>query len=96
MVDATIRRVKNIRLKDAPSERATLRLPLRRAAARRTRRAVAFRQNKPLALSALGSVRATPRRAGNRVLVDVRSGITRPPDVRVELQIHAICVRGPS
>jgi hypothetical protein len=26
----------------------------------------------------------------------VRSGITRPPNVRVELQIHAICVRGPS
>ena len=29
-------------------------------------------------------------------LVDVRSGITRPEGVRVELQIHAICVRGPS
>ena len=34
MVDATIRRVKNVRLKDTPSERATLRLPLGRAAAR--------------------------------------------------------------
>jgi len=95
VVDATIRRVKNIRLKDTPSERAAY-------ACRSGERllayssAVAFRQNKPLALSALGSVRATPRRAGNRVVVTVRSAITRPPNVRVELQIHAICVRGPS
>jgi hypothetical protein len=57
---------------------------------------VAFRRNRPLALSALGSVRATARRAGNRVAVSVRSGITRPKGVRVDLQIHAICVRGPS
>ena len=69
VVDATIRRVKNIRLKDTPSERATY-------ACRSGERllayssAVAFRQNKPLALSALGSVRATPRRAGNRVVVN--------------------------
>ena len=95
MVDATIRRVKNIRLKDTPSERATYAcLSGERLLAYSS--AVAFRQNKPLALSALGSVRATPRRAGNRVVVNVRSGITRPPNVRVELQIHAICVRGPS
>jgi hypothetical protein len=95
VVDATIRRVKDIRLKDAPSERAALAcLAGERLLAYST--AVAFRRNLPLALSALGSVRATARPAGRRVLVNVRSGITRPQGVRVELQIHAICVRGPS
>jgi len=95
VVDATIRRVKDIRLKDAPSERVTFScLEGERLLAYST--AVAFRRNRPLALSALGSVRATARSAGRRVLVNVRSGITRPTAVRVELQIHAICVRGPS
>jgi hypothetical protein len=95
VVDATIRRVKDIRLKDAPSERASYAcLAGERLLAYST--AVAFRRNRPLALSALGSVRATARSAGRRVLVNVRSGITRPPGVRAELQIHAICVRGPS
>jgi hypothetical protein len=95
VVDATIRRVKDIRLKDTPSERAVLTcLAGERLLAYST--AVAFRRNRPLALSALGSVRATARSVGRRVLVNVRSGITRPPGVRVELQIHAICVRGPS
>ena len=93
VVDATIRRVKDIRLKDTPSERAGLScLSGERLLAYST--AVAFRRNRPLALSALGSVRATARRPANRVVVNVRSGITRPPGVRVELQIHAICVRG--
>ena len=95
VVDATIRRVKDIRLKDAPSERAALAcLDGERLLAYSS--AVAFRRNRPLALSALGSVRATARSVGRRVVVSVRSGITRPPGVRVELQIHAICVRGPS
>jgi hypothetical protein len=95
VVEATIRRVKNIRLKDAPSERAAYAcLAGERLLAYST--AVAFRRNKPLALSALGSVRADARRASRRVLVNVRSGITRPQGVRVELQIHAVCVRGPS
>lgn len=95
VVDATIRRVKNVRLKDAPSERAAHAcLAGERLLAFST--AVAFRSNKPLALSALGSVRAKARRAGERVLVTVRSGITRPERMRVELQIHAVCVRGPA
>ncbi len=95
VVEATIRRVKNIRLKDVPSERATYAcLAGERLLAFSS--VVAFRQNRPLALSALGSVRANPRRAGGRIVVSVRSGITRPQGVRVELQIHAICVRGPS
>ena len=95
VVEATIRRVKSVLLEDAASERAA-------HACRGGERllaystAVAFRSNRPLALSALGSVRATARRAGGRVVVRVRSGITRPQGVRVELQIHAICVRGPS
>jgi hypothetical protein len=93
--DATIRRVKNVRLKDAPAQVASHGcLAGERLLAWST--AIAFRRNRPLALSALGSVRATGRRAGSRVAVRVRSGITRPQGVRVELQIHAICVRGPS
>ena len=93
--DATIRRVKTVRLRDVPSERAA-------HACRSGERllawsaAVAFRRNRPPALSALGSVRATARRSGGRVTVRVRSGIARPPGARVELQIHAVCVRGPS
>ena len=95
VVDATIRRVKDIRLKDTPRERAGLScLSGERLLAYST--VVAFRRNRPLPLSALGSVRATARAAGNRVVASVRSGITRPQNVRVELQIHAICVRGPS
>jgi hypothetical protein len=95
VLDATIRRVKNVRLKDAPAQVASHGcLAGERLLAWST--AIAFRRNRPLALSALGSVRATGRRAGSRVAVGVRSGITRPQGVRVELQIHAICVRGPS
>jgi hypothetical protein len=95
VVEATIRRVKNVRLNDAPSQRAAHTcLAGERLLAYSA--AVAFRQNRPLALSALGSVRATARRQGGRIVVQVRSGITRPERVRVELQIHAVCVRGPS
>ena len=95
VVDATIRRVKNVRLADAPSQRAVHTcLTGERLLAYSS--AIAFRQNRPLALSALGSVRATARSAGGRVVVQVRSGVTRPERVRVELQIHAVCVRGPS
>ena len=95
VVEATIRRVKNVRLKDVQSERAAQScLAGERLIAHST--AIAFRRNPPLSLSALGSVRASGRRSGNRVVVNVRSGITRPQGVRVELQIHAVCVRGPS
>lgn len=95
VVEATIRRVKNLRLKDQPSERAASAC----FAGERLlafSHAVAFRSNRPLALTALGSVSATSRRSGSRVLVRVSSGIERPQGMRVELQIHAICVRGPS
>ena len=93
--DATIRRVKNVRLKDAPTELVSHGCPAgERLLAWST--AIAFRRDRPLALSAIGSVRASARRAGSRVAVRVRSGITRPEGIRVELQIHAICVRGPS
>ena len=56
--------------------------------------AVAFRTRRPPSLAALGSVRATSRRVGGRVVTSVRSGITRPIGVRAELQVHAICVGG--
>lgn len=95
VVDATIRRVKDVRLKDAPRERAA-HACLAGERLLTFSSAIAFRSKRPLALSALGSVRATTRRAGERVVVNVRSGVTRPQRMRVELQIHAICVRGPS
>ena len=95
VVEATIRRVKNVRLKDQETERASHAcLAGERLLA--WSHAIAFRSNRPLALSALGSVRATSRRAGDRIAVTVRSGLARPERMRVELQIHAICVRGPS
>jgi hypothetical protein len=95
-VEATIRRVKNVRLKDV----RTLRVTHACLAGERLlafSSAVAFRTARPPSLSTLGSVRAASRRAaGDRIVVTVRSGITRPESVRVELQIHAICVRAPS
>jgi hypothetical protein len=95
VVEATIRRVKNARLKDQQSESAAHSCrPGERLLA--FSHAVAFRSNRPLALSALGSVRAASRSSGSRVLVRVRSSIARPPGMRVELQVHAICIRGPS
>jgi hypothetical protein len=94
-VEATIRRVKNVRLRDQQTERvAHACLAGERLLSFST--AVAFRTRRPPSLAALGSVRATPRRSGRRVVVAVRSSITRPLNSRVELQIHAICVRGPS
>ena len=62
-VDATIRRVKNVRLKDGQSERLSHAcLAGERVLAFST--AVAFRTRRPPSLAALGSVRATARRAG--------------------------------
>jgi hypothetical protein len=95
VVEATIRRVRNVRLQDRQTERVT-HACLRGERLLAFSHAVAFRSNRPLALSALGSVRGRARRADGRVVVAVRSGIARPLRMRVELQIHAICVRGPS
>jgi hypothetical protein len=94
-VDATIRRVKNFRVKDQQTERVS-HACLEGEQLLAFSHAIAFRSNRPLALSALGSVRATSRAAGDRVVARLRSGIARPVGMRVELQIHAICVRGPS
>jgi hypothetical protein len=58
--------------------------------------AIAFRSNRRLALSALGSVRGRSRAAGRNVVVAVSSGIARPVGMRVDVQVHAICIRGPS
>jgi hypothetical protein len=94
-VEATILRVKNVRLKDAPSERVS-HACLEGERLLAFSNAVAFRTRRPPSLAALGSVRATSRKAGQRIVTSVRSGITRPLEMRVELQVHAICVRGPS
>jgi hypothetical protein len=94
-VEATILRVKNVRLKDQQTERISHSC-LEGERLLSLSSAVAFRANKIPSLSTFGSVRATPRHAGNRIVVNVRSGITRPENMRVEVQVHAICVRGPS
>jgi len=94
-IDATIRRVKNVRLKDRQRERVTHAcLDGERLLSFST--AVAFHTRRPPSLSSLGSVRATPRSSGRRVVVTVRSGITRPVNTRVDVQIHATCAKGPS
>ena len=93
--EATVWRIKNVRLKDRQREAiAHTCLDGERVLSFST--AVAFRTQRPPSLAALGSVRATVRRDGRRVVVDVRSGITRPQNVRVEVQIQAVCAKGPS
>lgn len=93
--EATVWRVKNVRLKDRASERvAHACLAGERLLSFSS--AVAFRTVRPPSLSTLGSVRATPRRVSGRIVVSVRSGIGRPGNVRVEIQVQAVCVRGPS
>ncbi len=93
--EATVWRVKNVRLKELQRERlGHACLAGERLLSFST--AVAFRTKRPPSLAALGSVRATPRRASSRIVVDVRSGIARPENVRVEVQIQAICALGPS
>ena len=95
VIDATIRRVKDVRLQDAPSERVEHGC-LEGERLLSFSDAVALRTRRPPSLAALGSVRATSRRVDGRIVTMVRSGITRPLGVRVELQVHAICVRGPA
>ncbi len=90
--EAAIRRVKSVNV----AVRATVRvqhacLPGERLLS--SSQAVAFRTRAAPSAAVLGSVRAFSRRAGDRLVVTVRSGVTRPTGVRVELQVHAICAR---
>lgn len=95
VIDATIRRVKGFRVADRLAQRVTHGcLAGERLLA--YSHAVAFRSERPLSLSALGSVRAASRARNGRIVVDLRSGIARPVGMRVDVQVHAICVRGPS
>jgi len=95
VVEATIRRVKDARVRDRRTDRVTHAcLAGERLLAFSS--AISFRSNRPVSLSALGSVRATSRRAGGRIVTTVRSGLARPQGMRVDVQIHAVCVRGPS
>jgi hypothetical protein len=95
VVDATIRRVKNFRVADRQAQRVAHSC-LRGEQLLAYSHAIAFRSTRPLALSALGSVRGRSRAAGDRVVVSVTSGIARPLGTGVHVQVHAICVRGPS
>lgn len=93
--EATVWRVKNVRLQDRQRERIT-HACLADERLLSFSAAVAFRTVRPPSLSTLGSVRATARRRGERIIVDVRSGIARPANVRVEVQVQAVCARGTS
>lgn len=93
--EATVWRVKNVRLRDRQQERVTHSC-LADERLISFSASVAYRTVKPPSLSTLGSVRATARRAGERIVVTVRSGITRPENMRVELQIQALCAVGRS
>ncbi len=95
VVEATIRRVKDVRAQDRQTQRVA-HACLRGERLLAFSSAISFRSNRPVSLGALGSVRATSRRAGGRIMTTVRSGIARPLGMRVDVQVHAICVRGPS
>jgi hypothetical protein len=92
--EAAIRRVKTVNV----AVQSTFRvrhacLPGERLLA--SSQAIAFATRRAPSATVLSSVRASSRRTNGRVLVTVRSGITRPTGVRVQLQIHAICARNP-
>jgi hypothetical protein len=90
--EAAIRRVKTVNVAVQPTFRVRHScLPGERLLA--SSQAVAFRTRRAPSTAALGSVRASSRRADGRILVTVTSGVTRPTGVRVQLQVHAICAR---
>ena len=91
--EATVWRVKNVVLRDQQRQRVTHQC-LADERLLSFSSAVAFRTRRPPSLTTLGSVRASARRAGERIIVDVRSGIARPENVRVVLQVQAVCARG--
>jgi hypothetical protein len=41
-------------------------------------------------------VRVTRREQGNAVVVTARRGAAVPANARVEVQVHAICAKGPA
>lgn len=84
------RRIKTVRLRQVASQTASQSCrPAERLLAFST--AIAFRSRTAPSTAQLASIRATGRRAGERVVATVRG---RPPaGIRVELQIHAVCVK---
>jgi hypothetical protein len=90
--EAAIRRVKTV----AVANRASVRVSHGCLAGERlldSSQALAFRTRRAPAADVLRSARATSRRAGDRIVVTVRSDVTRPVGVAVLLQVHAICAR---
>lgn len=84
------RRVKTVRLREAARQTASYSC---RSAERLLgfSTAIAFRTRAAPSTAQLGSIRANGRRVGGRIVVTVRG--EPPAGVRVELQIHAVCVR---
>ncbi len=84
------RRVKSIRLAATANQTASHACrPAERLLAFST--AIGFRTRTAPSTAQLAAIRTSARRVGKRVVVTVQG---RPPDgVRVELQIHAVCVR---
>jgi len=57
---------------------------------------VAFRGRKAPTGAASSAVRVTRREQGNAVVVTARRGAAVPANARVEVQVHAICAKGPA
>ena len=90
-VEPLIRRVKTIRVRGVPTQRVSHGCrPGERLLA--FSHAIAFNTKRAPAAATLASVRATSRRDGRRVIVTIRTA-GLPEALRVEVQIHAICVR---
>lgn len=94
-VEALIRRVRNVRLTSVRLQRPT-RSCLEGERLLTGSASVAFHTRRAPTLSVLRSVRVTVRRSGRAVIATARSGVARPVGTRVDVQVHALCVRGPS
>jgi hypothetical protein len=90
--EAAVRRVKTVAIPNRASVQvAHACAPGERLLA--SSQAVAFRTRRAPSQAVLRAVRASSRRAGDRIVATVRSSVERPVGVRVQLQIHAICAR---
>lgn len=91
----TIRRVRTLRIRAGAPARLAF-------GCRRGERivgsshALAFRMRSAPTLSVLSGASATSRRRGTRVEVRGRRTAAVPPLARVEVQVHALCARGPA
>lgn len=90
-----VRLVRTVRVRDG--EVATLRLACRSGERLvGSSHVVAFRGRQAPTAAASSAVRVVRRERGNAVVVTARRGFAVPPNARVEVQVHAICAKGPA